>query len=754
MTSAFLILAASIISPETDKIGIRMNTSEPTQPTAPIDERAFWLSEMPTRGRPIRLAVVGFAICFALWHIATNIWLNEPGKWQNAIHFAGFAFLAAVTMSPFGRNSSRGWAVALDFLYGGAIAAAALWVAYAENGVYERTLAVTGQSWQFTWVDWLAGCLLIFAALDLSRRVSGWVIPILVLTSLAYILFLGSHLPGVFRAASLPLNDVLFRTLYNDEGMFGILASISVTNITLFMIFGGFLVASGASDFVIELSKMVAGRTRGGAAFVAVLSSALTGTISGSAIANTASTGVITIPLMKSNGFRPQFAAGVEAAASTGGQLMPPIMGAGAFVMASYTAIPYSTIVSLSVVPAFLYFLSVAFIVRIEAVKHQVGDDIDLVVNKGKLVSGGLVFVLPLAVMIYLLMSGVTPSYAASWAIAALVVVSWLTSVLAKVVGSDAFEPVQMGPSKISEALLIGIKSSVMTGILLVTIGIMNNAIVTSGIGNGFSLMIAQWSGGSLVIAILLIGLASLVLGMGLPVTAAYIILAILTAPALAGILADSIIIDQLVAGIADPSKSAFFMLVDSPHVAKVATGMLREEAVALMAAMPFEMAITVRPLLVDPAIQTSFLLTAHLIIFWLSQDSNVTPPVCLAAFTAAGIAGSKPMATGFESWKIAKGLYIVPLMFAYTPLLTGSFNEILQIGFFALFGIYATNALIQRYAEGPLNPLLYVLIIAGAVGAYWPLNWTANLIGAGLVLSVIVLSGRRGRERERALAG
>lgn len=754
MTSAFLILAASIISPETDKIGIRMNTSEPTQPTAPIDERAFWLSEMPTRGSPIRLAVVGFAICFALWHIATNIWLNEPGKWQNAIHFAGFAFLAAVTMSPFGRNSSRGWAVALDFLYGGAIAAAALWVAYAENGVYERTLAVTGQSWQFTWVDWLAGCLLIFAALDLSRRVSGWVIPILVLTSLAYILFLGSYLPGVFRAASLPLNDVLFRTLYNDEGMFGILASISVTNITLFMIFGGFLVASGASDFVIELSKMVAGRTRGGAAFVAVLSSALTGTISGSAIANTASTGVITIPLMKSNGFRPKFAAGVEAAASTGGQLMPPIMGAGAFVMASYTAIPYSTIVTLSIVPAILYFLSVAFIVRIEAVKYQVGEGIDLVINKGKLVSGGLVFVLPLAVMIYLLMSGVTPSYAASWAIAALVVVSWLTSVLAKVVGSDAFEPVQMGPSKISEALLIGIKSSVMTGILLVTIGIMNNAIVTSGIGNGFSLMIAQWSGGSLVIAILLIGLASLVLGMGLPVTAAYIILAILTAPALAGILADSIIIDQLVAGITDPSKSAFFMLVDSPHVAKVATGMLREEAVALMAAMPFEMAITVRPLLVDPAIQTSFLLTAHLIIFWLSQDSNVTPPVCLAAFTAAGIAGSKPMATGFESWKIAKGLYIVPLMFAYTPLLTGSFNEILQIGFFALFGIYATNALIQRYAEGPLNPLLYVLIIAGAVGAYWPLNWTANLIGAGLVLTVIVLSGRRGRERERALAG
>jgi TRAP-type uncharacterized transport system fused permease subunit len=116
----------------------------------------------------------------------------------------------------------------VDVTYGLLIAAAALWVAYAENGVYERTLAVTGQSWQFTWVDWAAGGLLIFAALDLSRRVSGWVIPILIIISLSYILFLGSYLPGVFRAASLPLNDVLFRTLYNDEGMFGILASISV----------------------------------------------------------------------------------------------------------------------------------------------------------------------------------------------------------------------------------------------------------------------------------------------------------------------------------------------------------------------------------------------------------------------------------------------------------------------------------------------------------------------------------------------
>ncbi len=735
-----------------DKTNLDAQNLGPVVADVGFRDRTQWLDITAWEDGLLNKILIVFTVGFGIWHILTNIYLVEPGLWQNAIHFAGFAFLASVTSSPFGRHASARYAIVIDVAYGLLVGAAALWIAGAENGIYERTLAVTGQSWQFTLVDWAAGILLVFAALDLSRRISGWVIPILIITSLSYILFLGSYLPGVFRAASLPFNDIMFRTLYNDEGMFGILASISSTNITLFMIFGGFLVASGASDFVIEISKVVAGRIRGGAAFVAVISSALTGTISGSAIANTASTGVITIPLMKSNGFRAKFAAGVEAAASTGGQLMPPIMGAGAFVMASYTSIPYSTIVSVSVMPAILYFLSVAFIVRIEAVKHQVGDDLDLQINHGKLISGGLTFVLPLTVMIWLLMSGVTPSYAASWAIAALILVSWATTIFAKLIKNSSFEPVYMGPSKITEALLIGVKSSIMTGILLVAIGIMNNAIVTSGIGNGFSLMIAQWSQGSVVVAILLIATASLVLGMGLPVTAAYIILAILTAPALAGILADTIIIEQLVKGISDPAKSAMFALVDSPHAAKVAMGMAREDAIALMDAMPFELAITVRPLLVEPAMQATFLLTAHLIIFWLSQDSNVTPPVCLAAFAAAGIAGSKPMETGFQAWKIAKGLYIVPLMFAYTPLISGEWFEVLQIGIFALFGIYAINALIQNYAEGPLNFFLMAMLIVGGIGAFWPLNLIANIGGAILVSGVIVFSSSVLKKQMNAL--
>ncbi len=669
--------------------------------------------------------------CFGIWHVLTNLYLQEPGLWQNCIHFAGFGFLAAITTLRTDKNGNPRhlWA---NLIFGVLIAISALWIAYAENGIYERTLAKTGLSWQFTPFDWIAGFVVIVGAIELTRRLTGWIIPILVILSLSYILFLGENLPGAFRAASLPLDDVLFRSLYNDEGMFGIITTISSANITLFMIFGAFLVVSGASDFVIEMSKGIAGRLRGGAAFVAVMSSALTGTISGSAVANTASTGVITIPLMKSNGFRGKFAAGVEASASTGGQLMPPIMGAGAFVMASYTGIEYSRIVAVSVVPAILYFLSVAFIVRIEAMKYGIGTEKPEAVDRKKLIGGALNFLLPLAIMTYLLVSGRTPSYAACIAIGALIVVSWIT-------------PNKMGIRNITRALALGVNTSVMTAVLLVAVGLINNAVTTSGLANTFALMIAQWSQGSLLIALALITVASLILGMGLPVTAAYIVLSILSAPALAGMLADGIIVQQLVSGISDPVAAASFMLVDSPLIAKVATGMTLAEAQTLMSTIPFELAVVLRPTLVDVEAMTTFLLTAHLIVFWLSQDSNVTPPVCLAAFTAAGIAKSPPMATGVEAWKIAKGLYIVPLIFAYTPLIGGSFDTVARIGFFSLFGIYAFSALLQRHSEGPLRWWMYPLLIAGGAAAFYPLHWISNIAGAAVVLGIILISVRIG---------
>ncbi|MEM6988768.1 MAG: TRAP transporter large permease subunit, partial [Pseudomonadota bacterium] len=274
--------------------------------------------------------------------------------------------------------------------------------------------------------------------------------------------------------------------------------------------------------------------------------------------------------------------------------------------------------------------------------------------------------------------------------------------------------------------------------ILLVAVGLINNAVTTSGLANTFALMITQWSQGSMLLALALVTIASLVLGMGLPVTAAYIVLSILSAPALAGLLADTLIVQQLVAGVTDPAVLATLSLVDSPLVGRLSEGMTEAEALSFMGALPFDISIALRPMIVDPSLMTGFLLTAHLIVFWLSQDSNVTPPVCLAAFTAAGIAGSRPMATGFEAWKVAKGLYIVPLLFAYTPLLTGGFVEIAQVAVFSLFGIYAVNALLQTYAEGPLRWFDYPLLVVGAALAFWPLNLAANIAGAIVVALVL----------------
>ena len=320
---------------------------------------------------------------------------------------------------------------------------------------------------------------------------------------------------------------------------------------------------------------------------------------------------------------------------------------------------------------------------------------------------------LPLATMTYLLVSGRTPSYAAVFAIGTLIVVSWIS-------------PNRMGPVNISRALALGVRTSVMTAILLVAVGLINNAVTTSGLANTFALMIAQWSQGSLLLALALVALASLVLGMGLPVTAAYIVLSILSAPALAGMLADGMIVQQIAAGITDPAAAMSFALVDPALAATLADGMPIAEAKALMASIPFDVAVAIRPLLVDAERMTLYLLTAHLIVFWLSQDSNVTPPVCLAAFTAAGIAGSRPMATGVEAWKIAKGLYIVPLMFAYTPLVGGEPAELARLAAFALLGIYASNCALQRHAEGPLRRVALAadprrrggLLLAAGVGA------------------------------------
>ncbi len=679
-----------------------------------------------------RTVVTTFAILVSLAHLYFALIGGVGELMRNALHFAGFAILCAVYFPVWNRpdiKASRTWLWA-DLALGLAVATSAVHLALAESAIYDRGVRLAP-------ADWLAAIVVIFGAVEFTRRTTGLIIPVLILLAITYVAWWGQYVGGVFAFRGLSWETVLFRSIYGDDALFGTIARISSTYVFLFIIFGAFLLRSGAGEFVIDLARVVAGRFVGGPGLVAVIASGLTGTISGSVVANTASTGVITIPLMKRNGYPPAFAGGVEAAASTGGQLMPPIMGAGAFVMASYTQIPYEVIIGAALLPALLYFASVGYFVRIEAkrqglVAAEVGGP-----GLGEAFrNAGASFVIPIGVLVALLIAGFTPTYAAVVGIGAIIVSSWLTR-----------HP--MGPRAILEALALGARNMILTAILLCSVGLVVNVIATAGIGNTFSLMIADWAGGNLLVAIVLIALASLVLGMGLPVTAAYIVLATLSAPALAGMIGDNHVIDLLVSDGIPAAVAPILMLADPALAGLAGQPLPLADAQALVTALPQEVRFTLRDQLLDPVLVTAALLSAHMIIFWLSQDSNVTPPVCLASFTAAAIAKSGPMITGLQSWKIAKGLYIVPLLFAYTPILSGDWWTALQIFAFALVGIYGIAAALQGCMEAPLNWPLRALAFAAGIAAIWPANLLVDVAGVLVILAVLAWTVKKDKSKK-----
>jgi len=414
---------------------------------------------------------------------------------------------------------------------------------------------------------------------------------------------------------------------------------------------------------------------------------------------------------------------------------MPPIMGAGAFVMASFTQIPYETIVAVAALPALLYFLSVAFFVRIEARRNNLPPMADEGQTLGRAFKeGGASFCIPIGLLIGMLVSGFTPTYAAVFGIVAVIASSWLTK-----------NP--MGPKAVYEALVLGTKGMILTAVLLCAVGLIVNVIATAGVGNTFSLMIASWAGGNILVAIILIALASLVLGMGLPVTAAYIVLATLSAPALAGMISDQFVIAQIAAGTLDESAKAVLMLGAPEHMAALAAAMPKAEAAAIVGALPLEIAAPLRDLVVPQEVAVTAILSAHMIIFWLSQDSNVTPPVALAAFTAAAIAKSPAMATGVVSWKLAKGLYIVPVLFAYTPLLSGDWGAMLTVFGFAVFGIYALSAALQGCMEKRFGIVMRALCLAAGLACLWPGAMLINLAGLVATIGLLMFNVRFGQK-------
>jgi len=651
-------------------------------------------------------AVFWVGVLVSLAHLYFNTLGTLPELWTSAIHFGAFGFLCALLfpISQGGGPGTQKAFVVVDLVLGLLAVSCVTYLILDEQALYDRGAT-------FIFSDWVFAVIGVVLAIEFARRTTGWLIPAIIILTLLYLVWWGRLVGGVFHFPGLSPENVLFRMFYGTDGMFGTIARISSTYVFMFILFGAFLVRSGAGDFIIDLARSVAGRLVGGPGLVAVLGSGLMGSISGSAVANTVSTGIITIPLMKRAGFNPRFAAGVEAAASTGGQLMPPVMGAGAFIMSSYTEIPYLTIIAVAALPAAMYFLSVAFWVRIEAKRHGMEPTVDEdVPSIGQVLRRGGHSLIPIGVLIALLIYGYTPTYAAGFSILAAVAASWLS-------------PNRMGPRAIVEALALGARNMVSVAVLLVAVGIIVNAVGTAGIGNTFSLMITDWAGGSLFVTIVLVALASLVLGMGLPVTAAYIVLGTLSAPAISALIVDGHLIEAIASGQVPEAARTVFMLVSPDSAAALDAPMPDAEAARLAALIPPEMRAMVVEQTLDAAVLSTALLSAHMIIFWLSQDSNVTPPVCLTAFAAAAIAKSPPMTTGLMAWKIAKGLYIVPLLFAYTPFLSGDVTSAVAIFAFGTVGIYCLTAAMQGYAEWPLNWGWRIVLAGLGVALLWPLD-------------------------------
>ena len=653
------------------------------------------------------------AFFFALFHIYCNVFASISELWLSAIHFGGFCAICALMNNEAQELSNRSISYWINIALAGTAILTSAYLMLFENALYARET-------EYILSDYVFSMIAIGLAIEFTRRTTGWFMPVLIILSLPYILFLGRYISGVFSFPGLSLETVLYRSFFPSEGMFGLPAQISSTFVFMFIIFGSFLLKSGAGDFIVQVAQCLTRRITGGAGLVSVIGSGLMGSISGSAVANTVSIGVITIPMMKRSGFSARFAAGVEAAASTGGALMPPVMGAGAFVLASYTQIPYLTVIAASALPALLYFLTVSYFVRIEAKRLGMTPVVEENAEKvSDVLKEGWHFIIPLTVLVGFLIAGRTPTSSAAFAIISVIAASWLST-----------KPMRL--TDIFDAVVGGVKTMVSTALLLVAVGIIINVVTTTGIGNAFSLMIVEWAQGNLFVTLILVALASLVLGMGLPVTASYIVLATLSAPLIFDLISQSQLLSAL-------------QTQDIPSNVAATIGLFGGDPVVALQEMPLEMKQLIRQEMIDPEMLTGMLLSAHLIIFWLSQDSNVTPPVCLASFAAAGIAGTPPMATGFTSWKVAKGLYLVPVLFAYSPLISGSWSERIEVFLWSSMGLYALAGILQWHLERKINLQIAVLLLLSAVLLMWtPFPIYYHVAGAVILFTIIILQNRQ----------
>jgi len=635
-------------------------------------------------GTSTRYFVFALAVIYSLFHLYIT-YNPMPELLQRSAHVS-IGLCLIFLLYPAGAGSKRDQASWLDWLLfvGSAASMTYLFIEYQDIMTTRGGIPNTA--------DIVFSVMSVILVFESARRIMGWGLPLLALVFLIYPFVSGfDFMPDRLLTRPFDLGDIFGQMYLKTEGIFSSAIGASVTFIFLFILFGAFLAKSGMGQLFNDLALALAGDKQGGPAKVAVISSGFMGSINGTAVANVVGTGAFTIPLMKKIGYDKNFAGAVEASASVGGQILPPIMGASAFIMAETTGVSYGTIALAAVFPALLYYLGVIAQVHFRAGRDNLKGipKADLPRVKEVLKERGHLM-LPIIGLIALLFNNIPVSYAAFYTIIFTVIVSSLR------------KSTRMSVADVFDALADGARQSLAVMSACALVGIIIGVVSLTSFGSVMTSSIMSVGAGSLFLTLFFTMLASMLLGMGLPSIPAYIITATMAAPALANF--------------------------DIP------------------------------------------ILVAHMFVFYFGLFANITPPVALASFAAAGISGGDPMKTGFQSLKLALAGFIVPFMFVYNPamLMLDTTNTVVTSKEFplpslwviasvtvtAIVGIMALSAAVEGYFKGPLNPLMRIILAAGAFMLIVPEVMT-DVIGFVVVGTVITLNVLQANKlNNKSLAG
>ena len=595
-------------------------------------------------------AITVIAVAMSLFHLYTSGFGTLMAMKQRSVHLA-FLVLLTFLLYPGSKRAPRERPSVVDYIWLALSLSSSLYILFAFDAFSVRGTANP--------TDIFMGTVLIVCILEATRRSVGKELMILSIIFLAYG-YWGEYIPGVLGHTGFTFRRIVYQLFLSSEGIFGISLGVSSTYIFLFILFGAFLTETGMGRFIKDLAMSLAGKTIGGEAKVSIVASGLMGMINGSAVGNVAATGTFTIPLMTGAGFKPVFASAVVAVAGTGGMIMPPVMGAASFIMAEFLGVHYAKIMLAAAIPAVLYYVAEYAVIHIEAVKmgmKPIPREEIIPIRKVMRERGHLM--VPIIVIVYLLLIGRTPLYAAFYGIIASVGVSFIT------------KETRLTWKSFLKAMESGARQSVGVGIACAVVGNIIGITNLTGLGLVLGDNIVSLAGGSIIITTFLTMIVCVILGMGLPTTACYIVTATIAAPAL--------------------------------------------------------VKLGVNPL------------AAHMFAYYFACLSNLTPPVAIASYGAAGLSGQSPSAVGWTGFRISLAGFLIPFTFIYNPdllLVGGNYFSIALSTVTSLVGVVALAASLQNYLYVPMNILQRLGMFIGSILLIFP-GMATDAAGIALVAGV-----------------